>query len=1428
MSSESFLQSENTISDNAIKKVLTNNNDWLSKNIEKVPASQNFIDASGMSFDKQVDNSIYKDEQLLDTIKSFYYKRDGVSFDTDEGAIRKFISDRTWKQANTYSISKELIYATSENVDTDQKRRLSYLTQYWNSLPNFYQEGGRGFGGLVDNIIKGVSDPLNILSLGIAKATVGTAVNIAAKKGTKIALSKAAEKTAVRKAIAYGTGAQFVADGIFGASIDAAIQKTEKELLLRNKFDTKRMFTSAITTAGIGIIPGLTYTIPAAKVGIKEAAVKKGVDRIITESLDFAHPVKNLNHQLYGVKSNIEGYKAKGTEVDLLLKNFISKNPDDPLAKKINNYFEQDNSKLNVGAGLKLSKKEIRFLTGIDKKKINYLDFRDPGDYGYVQIRELAASTTRGKAAVDANGSVVLPVTANRTKLGIDTEIIVKGGFEKVNAKPLLKIYEPLEDAKLVGVFNNYVQARRSLILNDRGIETSMKKKEIDSAIKAYRNTGKNTEQKNNNKNILDLALQDLTLLSRAMIELNRRTGLLSDAEAKKILDANPIYAPFYARTTESFRNILREKDKVATITDTGKPKIVKGKETPIAAGVKTPAKFEITGSDVDIKPLHESFAGYIFNTYQAAEKNLAKLRLYSEIDEAVTKGNFAKGEVIETLKPIEFTQALRKDVVKALKDEADSRGVKFSKRLTSELLEGEDAIKVAAFKNNIKLKDGRILDLVYENGKLKKYIIKDSGYREMFQSLGGITGDYIGFLSNFINGLVAGKGSVVGAGSKAQAAGKVVGLTSRIFPNLITHSPPFIAFNGIRDTLSGSVNSAFGFNAASFAPGLDTAKGLFKTFRPAKEILSELSKTVRPNDPNFLKFIRGMKNAFAASRVYQKGLLSGGGFASRRDTETIVKSIRAQIQEQNITAKDKKIYLRSFDLLKKMGYFGKVTGSKAIDIARGYSNLVNRIEYASRLGEFALAKKAGMSDRVAGFAMREISTDFGMHGSNAYLNAYNRSTMFFNAGLQGFYKGVLRRPFENPGKFTSAVIGSIVVPEMVFWALTNETPEYQELGDDIKLLHYVIPVYMEDKSDGSHLRMNSQGVYERKIEDFLLIPKPYDFGVFANIFRGIAEAVQEKNTDIAIQYFYASIAKVFPGLTKPTLLSPAIDLWLNKNYKNNEIIPYYKTKNNLQDRVISVSTRPSAIELASVINELYVDFNPESDPYSGKVSPIAIDYLINNYFVGLAQYIPDIYDAKFSWDEKSFGPQPEKRIDENDIANNIFSVITRRFVLKAQPTKFSKNIGIIYELKNETQKIVLDINTSENDLVSIFRNKGIDMERGTREEAKNAFMAYPILQDAVIVLSDFKKQRDLIPFKKYDENGVELTAERKRELIDQNLAKANKFAYNILSDIKSFKDPSILVSRFGSKTYRDAADKTFTTKTIQKAFGDIQTKIFN
>ena len=146
---------------------------------------------------------------------------------------------------------------------------------------------------------------------------------------------------------------------------------------------------------------------------------------------------------------------------------------------------------------------------------------------------------------------------------------------------------------------------------------------------------------------------------------------------------------------------------------------------------------------------------------------------------------------------------------------------------------------------------------------------------------------------------------------------------------------------------------------------------------------------------------------------------------------------------------------------------------------------------------------------------------------------------MHITAGLQGFYRGIIRRPIENPGKFATGVIATIVAPEIMLWALNNETPEYEEISDDIKLLHYMVPIYMEDKVDGSHLRTLEDGSVQRKIERFFLIPKPYDFGAFANIAVGILEAIQEGAPEIAIEYAYLSLAKVFPGLTKPTLISP-------------------------------------------------------------------------------------------------------------------------------------------------------------------------------------------------------------------------------------------------------------------------------------------------
>tara|TARA_Y100000592_G_C5477363_1_gene323107 strand:- start:3 stop:4241 length:4239 start_codon:yes stop_codon:yes gene_type:complete len=1365
-------------------------------------------DADGNSkyvFDEDADNSIYKDKQLIETARAYYYERDGLNFKTDKGVVDKFISDRTWKQANTYSIGKELIYATSESVSLEQKRRLAYLTDYWSALPNFYEAGGRGYvDGLVSNITKGIVDPTNLLGPIVAKLTIGTAVTQAGKKGVDLAT-----KSVLKKAVLYGTGAQFATDGVVGASVDAAIQSTEKELQLRNTYDPKRMFTSAIIQGGVGILPGLPYTYGAAKTKINQAQIKKFLDDNTQAIFDYAHPLKDLNNRLYGVKADIEGYKVKGKEIDKLLKDYVGDNPDNALSKKINKYFELDNDDLSAGAGLALSKKEVRLLSG-KGKDIDYLSYRDPGDHGYLLLRELAATFAKAESAIVETGKVTLPVTVSRNSLGKDTGIILKGGMEAADSKPLLKIYESIADAKLVPEFNNYIQARRSQILNDRGITTSMTKPQIKQAIDNYKKL--NTNQ----KPLFDEGLVELKKFSDAMLELHRRVGIISDAEYKLILKANPIYAPFYTKTLDA---TIRDLEQLAKVKDIRSPSTVLAKTpTPTKGGVKGPGKFEITGNDKDILPLHEAFMKHTFYAYQAAERNLAKLRVYDEIDEAVGRGIFKEGEVVKPISKVEFTKVLKKPLLKALEEEAATRGIKFSKRLSSELFEGEDAIKVMSLKNNFLTNDKRVIDLVYKNGKLKAYEIIKPEYVDMFKSMGGVTSTYMNKFGEFLNKLIRG-GKFKGQDKTGKAA-IALREVSRVFPNLITHSPPFIAFNGIRDTLSGSVNSAFGFNALGFFPGLDTAIGLGKGFNAGKVIAKELAGTLNPKDPNFLKLIRGFKNAFQVSDYYRRMLNAGGGFSGRRDTERLLSNLNRKIKNADIPAKDKTAYQKSINGLKEIFYFGG-------DLVKGYGQLVNRVEYASRLGEFNLAKKAGMSDRVASFGSREISTDFGMHGSSVGLNAYNRVTMFFQAGLNGFYRGVLRRPFENPGKFAAGVAATVVVPELIFWTLANETPEYQELSEDIKLLHYTIPVYMEDQPDGSHLRTMPDGSTQRKIKHFLLIPKPYDLGAFANIARGIVEGVQEGNPALIVQYFFASIAKVFPGLVKPTLLSPVIDLYMNKNYKDNQIIPYYKSKGLFRDSMVNSNTRPTAIKLAGFINEMYnaADSSVFSDT---GVSPLTIDYLINNYFVGLAQFAPDIADAKFSWDEKAYGPMPEKRVDENDIINNIFSIITRRFISKATPTKFSENVSLIYTLKAKAQKITLDKNNASNNLIEIARNSGIDVDKIADERVLDAERALPLLTDAIKTIQELRELRESVKFKKFDSNGIELTAEKKLELMEKYKAQENQLAFNVLKDIKEFKDPTFFVNYFGTKTYKEYNKKNIKTRSIQKVFGDIQTKIFN
>ena len=131
-----------------------------------IPVSNNDDGSLKYTFD-----NIYQNDDLIQVARNYYTVRDNITFDEgedgDKKAIDKFIKDRTWKQANSFALGKEYLYITGEDTGQDQKARLAYLTRTWDALPNFYEEGGRGFSGFFANIGVGILDPINLLGAGV-------------------------------------------------------------------------------------------------------------------------------------------------------------------------------------------------------------------------------------------------------------------------------------------------------------------------------------------------------------------------------------------------------------------------------------------------------------------------------------------------------------------------------------------------------------------------------------------------------------------------------------------------------------------------------------------------------------------------------------------------------------------------------------------------------------------------------------------------------------------------------------------------------------------------------------------------------------------------------------------------------------------------------------------------------------------------------------------------------------------------------------------------------------------------------------------------------------------------------------------------------------------------------------------------------------
>lgn len=1417
-----------------------------------IDLGNNFDGSKKYSFD-----SIYEDAELINNAKEFYETRDDIEFDTSDKDWRKdvvdeYINDRTWKQANITSAFIELSQVSG--MKKEQLGRLKYLTEYWHKMPNFWEDGGRSASSAIwQNLKAGVLDWTNVASGGFGAIITKTAGKKFVKELGKEALNRQVAKTVAKATIASSA---FDA-GVFAAG-DLAIQKSEKVLELRDYYDFKRAGVTAIIGAGVSVLPNGLANYGAVKLTADMITIPKETGNLPN---NVGTIVKDLNIDTGEVTEVVKHLADDAIDMTkrsgkVKAKLIVGENTKQTVTYKMSvvkqNMFDKDNffklfqyaytgvagSAKAIVAAVRIQPKVTKEVKGFvergeyDKIELKYLD---PSQLTYFKTKDTAAHTLRADDFLENGVSVLKLVIGKDGKIKSE---YIKTGVTETNKKGnrgILPIIKDFDDVGEGEMFLHYVLAKRSFNImkqNDEVIAQAKKGflKDIDTKIQLTpfhksadpkskkpqwkqlleaNNLAKEKAQKlinygegvasqvgrNEKSPSFIKGLEEWKTFYDDMVDYSVGKGLHSADDAINMKAANPTgYIP------------MRSVNKTIIETyDMGTSKIIK----TIEGSGTGRRKKKLIGdgrkiNEVEVAPLLKSSIDYVYHMIKASDVNDQKLSFYKQLDLIPEKQRkaIATEYNTSTATPVELDTL---NIIKRL----EKLGIEINKNsVTKEL---DEKFSTMGFTNSFKDGDGRVLDIVYRNvidektGKLvnKKFVyeIKSSLLQDALLTMPNELGPFM---------------------NKVWSKIRYVG---RLPARAITYSPPFVAFNFIRDSLSATVNSSFGL----FNP-LQSFKGFGMTFAG------------NTNGKNVEKMI----NAVRRNDEFRKALISGLGLSTRKDVERFsgINNIDSYGKSQATGWYKKNLHYLS------QGVFGRG--------ARGYGEFVTRIEYASRYAEYMWAKDSGLSSTAAAILGREVSTDFAMKGSNKWLNRYSSVTMFFNAGLQGFYRGmriflegdnVKRTQLRKAGKDVSrgamidtlsdanaraliAVGATVIVPELTLHHMNRELPEYQDVPDEVKMLNYLKAVFEKEKADNSHLHADGT----RKVEYFIAIPKPYDFGVFGNIATGIYEGIMKKSPGVAMDYIKQSFSLVMPGFAAPTLLNPWFAIFMNRNWLGDQITPhgYSRLPGELQRKS---NTRESAKLISTFINKItskgknLIAANGESVYEGMTISPIVLDYIMSAYLTGIASYPLDMVDAMV-WDESKKGEKATARGDVENLAKSPWSIVTRRFQIDT-PIKNAKSLQLFYDIRNKARTLKAGANYVLKDFESVINLEFKD--KLTIKEIQEALSISPWLEMVSIELTTLRDRINKIKkIKNYkgmlDKSYTGMSeGDIKKADIDFLMQIQNDVANKVLKDIQKSNYETIQRDIFGYTEYEEDTTKKKETKSKKSPLSniDLNSKFF-
>ena len=214
------------------------------------PISKNYVDTSIGGTTVNIDytaniNGTLDARALINNIKfledavEFYRFRDGDIFETREDLIDRFFADRTWRNLNTAGLVIDAFRA--QQYSYAQAQRLGRLQRVYDSLPAFWDKGGRGLKALMDIIPALLIDPINLIGLGIGKTVGISSARSANESG----------KTFIWKNIKSGTKLSAIAQASANGAIGVGANLVQQNRNIEVGNQPSKYFATSSIEAGI-------------------------------------------------------------------------------------------------------------------------------------------------------------------------------------------------------------------------------------------------------------------------------------------------------------------------------------------------------------------------------------------------------------------------------------------------------------------------------------------------------------------------------------------------------------------------------------------------------------------------------------------------------------------------------------------------------------------------------------------------------------------------------------------------------------------------------------------------------------------------------------------------------------------------------------------------------------------------------------------------------------------------------------------------------------------------------------------------------------------------------------------------------------------------------------------------------------------------